>query len=268
MPENSCLDISSARRLLDRYYNGTASPEETAALVSFFSRTPAAKLPADMREDAELLSLAAAESAESANAYMPPEGLESELSALIDSLAHSETESRRKKRPRILYLALGMAAAAAVAIFLVTPALKLTDQPILDLAPEGVADMTAQTASTVEDKAAESTCTPQDITAEAADTDVPAPPTKPRRKSIVRHPAHQVDENLAQVDIEYIDTNTGHIYEQDYCEVEITDPGQAERITRRALATLASIPAMQSQPIAMARTAVGSIEDTFNTIIQ
>ena len=88
----------------------------------------------------------------------------------------------------------------------------------------------------------------------------------------MRHPAHQVDENLAQVDIEYIDANTGHIYEQDYCEVEITDPGQAERITRRALATLASlIPPVvpwQSQPIAMARTAVGSIEDTFNTIIQ
>ena len=103
---NKADNIDNIRRLVERYYDGTATPDEVGAITDFFRRSDVDELPDDLRADAMIFTETAL-----AKATGPvPDGLESRLDSFIDSLP--EKPSRR----RGLIVRLSLSAAAAVAV--------------------------------------------------------------------------------------------------------------------------------------------------------
>ena len=86
-------DLYYIRQLLGLYYGGMTTRKQEHELMDFFTRTPEAELPADMRADRRILVCRA-----SVPLLKVPDGLESQLSSQIDMLDRKEERARRGRR--------------------------------------------------------------------------------------------------------------------------------------------------------------------------
>lgn len=143
------MKTDEVRHLLERYYDGTATVEETASLKRFFAETAADTLPADLRADAAMFRAMARKETPAV-----PAGLEQRILAA--------TVGEKPRRRRFSWkLTLSAAATAAV---LITVAVSLftgspdkapqqqqfaalKEQPVEPAAPDTVAALTAEVAS-------------------------------------------------------------------------------------------------------------------------
>lgn len=143
------MKTDEVRHLLERYYDGTATVEETASLKRYFAETAADTLPADLRADASMFRAMARKEAPAV-----PAGLEQRI------LAATVGEKARQRRFS-WKLTLSAAAAAAVLITLGVSLFTgspdkapqqqqfaaLKEQPAEPAAPDTVAALTAEVAS-------------------------------------------------------------------------------------------------------------------------
>lgn len=105
---NKADNIEIIRQLVERYYSGTATPDEVGAITDFFRQNDVDNLPEDLRADAMIFTETAL-----AKATAPvPDGLESRLESFIDTLPEKTT------RRRGVIIRLSLSAAAAVAVVL------------------------------------------------------------------------------------------------------------------------------------------------------
>lgn len=106
---NKADNIEIIRQLVERYYSGTATPDEVGVITDFFRQNDVDDLPEDLRADAMIFTETAL-----AKATAPvPDVLESRLESFIDSLPEKTT------RRRGVIIRLSLSAAAAVAVVLV-----------------------------------------------------------------------------------------------------------------------------------------------------
>lgn len=95
-------DSDRILRMLDRYYDGVASPEEVGALSDFFRKTDMALLPEDLRADAEMFRRLEADLSELE--VDVPQGLEDDIRSAVVGLG-SPTAGTARHRGRIIRLA-------------------------------------------------------------------------------------------------------------------------------------------------------------------
>lgn len=123
--------ISRIRRLLDRFYDGTASPEEISELTSLFGL---GSLPADLEAERRAFEMMAAPDVDAIDI---PDGLEESLEGIM-------TEPRPSMWARLRPWCIG-GAAAAVLLALVTVLTSPDDQQ-----PFSVGGLTAETEDTTQ----------------------------------------------------------------------------------------------------------------------
>lgn len=197
-PNTNIIDETTARTLLDRWYDGTATAADEDALTLYF--TASANIPEDMKADAAIFGLPA-EMSQSTSEDIPSDLMTQVNGAII-------AEKARKRRHAFWYTAASVAACACIVL-------------VLDLSQS--AELTPTTGNTYanamqkpQESAAETqTVTPSDIE-NAVENEIPAEaptavPNKPRYAQAAK------------------------VYD-DYHEV--SDPAEAERIQLEVAALL------------------------------
>lgn len=142
-------DSDRILRMLDRYYDGVASPEEVDALSDFFRKTDMALLPEDMRADAEMFRRLEADLSELE--VDVPQGLEDDIRSAVVGLG-SPTAGAARHRGRIIRLAPWAAAGAAAVGLLIGFVVLRIDR---DNPRSGNRTMVHETAAVIKDSAPE-----------------------------------------------------------------------------------------------------------------
>ncbi len=104
-------DISHIRQLLDKWYDGSASPAEVDLLVEFFSSDD---VPAELEQDAEMFRLMNEADAEINEELLDVDLQMPDLVAEVNEAVNAENESPKKKfSPRLAWWTAGTLAVAA-----------------------------------------------------------------------------------------------------------------------------------------------------------
>lgn len=104
-------DLQDIRRLLDNYYNGSATPREEAVLADFFAS--AHDLPADLETEARLFRALSAHP----QSYDIPDGLAERLTLAIDR-AEQQEQARHPRRIAFIWRAATVAAVLAIGLIM------------------------------------------------------------------------------------------------------------------------------------------------------
>jgi len=120
-------NISHIAALLQRFYDGSSSPDDECLLAEFFANTDPKSLPDELRADAELFCGLDAIRGEAEDAQMPQE-----LTCALDKIMSPTPVAKTNVWPAIRhYVSIGVAAAALVALcvtsFTLTMSSRLTD---------------------------------------------------------------------------------------------------------------------------------------------
>lgn len=121
-------NTTQLRKLLEEYYNGTASQKQIDRIMYLFANTP--DIPSDLEADRKLF-----EALQTTREGASP--LPFDLMPMIDAAIEHKPEKRepaRSKRRRIIWLSITGAAASIALIFLVAPLL-YNDAVHVDLTP-------------------------------------------------------------------------------------------------------------------------------------
>ncbi len=224
------ININEARKLLERYYNATSTPQDVKALQDFFAN--ADNIPDDLRVDAVIF--ATGKATPSAD-----EILGADLLADIERAvkAQQSDKKRQKRLPRIFFWSTSAAAAAVMAFVVLNIDFSTNDHESVPGTER--ADLTAQTVndtpqdttiisvSEISDQLLAQSSTDESVT---ADTHVK--PARIAKSSPIPQPATDIDDGYSV----------------------ISDPEQAAIIAQRALQRVSS-STKQTQRLAASNTA-------------
>ena len=241
---NKADNIEIIRQLVERYYSGTATPDEVGAITDFFRQNDVDDLPEDLRADAMIFTETAL-----AKATAPvPDGLESRLESFIDSLPEKTT----RRRGVIIRLSLSAAAAVAVVLSIglgiVGRHADSNDEPFNSaLMAEEIVPAPTDTLSVV----SENTLIPDESIAE-----VTAPAVK-KYAPTVKHRPKAVAAAAEADDYHYAMAS-------DVCE--ISDPDEASRVAAQVLGMLGRTLGMAGDAIVKSDTEANKIPNAINKI--
>ena len=244
---NKADNIEIIRQLVERYYSGTATPDEVGAITDFFRQNDVDNLPEDLRADAMIFTETAL-----AKATAPvPDGLESRLESFIDSLP----EKTMRRRGVIIRLSLSAAAAVAVVLGIglgiVGRHADSNDEPFNSaLMAEEIVPAPTDTLSVV----SENTLIPDESIAE-----VTAPAVKKSAPAVKHRPkAVAVKEFAAAAEAD------DYHYAMAVCE--ISDPEEASRVAAQVLGMLGRTLGMAGDAIVKSDTEANKIPNAINKI--
>lgn len=202
-------DINYITVLLERFYDGSSSPDDESQLAKFFADTDPNSLPADLRADAELFRGLDAIRGETGDAQMPQE-----LTCALDKIMTPTPAVKTNIWPAIRrYASIGAAAAAAVVALCVT-ALTLTMSTRLTDTTEATASVEPSDTVVVKRQQLQADATPAPLTAYQTPPVVTTP--EPKSQAVAHRP-----------------TATTEIYR------EVTDLDEAQAIAERCAQLLA-----------------------------
>lgn len=228
------MKIEKVKQLLSRYYDGTASPEETDGLMQYFMT--AENLPEDLQTDAMIFRAMANHKP----AAMPADMEQRILNATVG----------KKRRLRPLYWAASISAAAAVALIVTIGAGFLSDDKE-QLAVQTPANMEQPVVNTVAENsrpAEESVTVPEEKPESIGTPDVDTKSAKEVKIiSERKRPALYADEVDAQ--------------EGSYREV--TDSAEVQEITTRLFASLDASMEKAERGIRETESAIEMIRNPF-----
>ena len=246
---NKADNIEIIRQLVERYYSGTATPDEVGAITDFFRQNDVDDLPEDLRADAMIFTETAL-----AKATAPvPDGLESRLESFIDSLPEKTT----RRRGVIIRLSLSAAAAVAVVLSIglgiVGRHADSNDEPFNSaLMAEEIVPAPTDTLSVV----SENTLIPDESIAE-----VTAPAVKKSAPTVKHRPkAVAVKEFAAAAEAD----DYHYAMASDVCE--ISDPEEASRVAAQVLGMLGRMLGMAGDAIVKSDTEANKIPNAINKI--
>ena len=243
---NKADNIEIIRQLVERYYSGTATPDEVGAITDFFRQNDVDNLPEDLRADAMIFTETAL-----AKATAPvPDGLESRLDSFIDSLPEKTT----RRRGVIIRLSLSaVAVVLGIGLGILGRHADSNDEPFDSaLMAEEIVPAPTDTLSVV----SENTLIPDESIAE-----VTAPAVKKSAPAVKHRPKAVAVKEFAAV----AETDEYHYaMASDVCE--ISDPEQASQVAAQVLGMLGRTLGMAGDAIVKSDNEANKIPTAINKI--
>lgn len=247
---NKADNIEIIRQLVERYYSGTATPDEVGAITDFFRQNDVDNLPEDLRADAMIFTETAL-----AKATAPvPDGLESRLESFIDSLPEKTT----RRRGVIIRLSLSAAAAVAVVLGIGLALLSRNTREQVESSDNSLmaSESIVQPVDTAVTVITEPSPLPDESLAEAV-----APVVKKSAPAVKHRPKAVAVKEFAAV----AETDEYHYaMASDVCE--ISDPEQASQVAAQVLGMLGRTLGMAGDAIVKSDTEANKIPNAINKI--
>lgn len=224
--------IERITRLLNCYYDGTATPAEVEAIADFFKSADRSQLPENLRDEAAVFALL--DTGCNALADDVPAGLAESIMATIDA---AETKSRRGKRKAVIIRFAGwLSTAAAVVAVVICFSGRIADNPAdyqnEPLSVDGMAHISPVTATSVDEAVDE-------VDAVTVTTDV----KEVRHESVAQ--AEQIHDNY----------------------IEITDPIEASMLTQDVLALIGEKIALAGNTVREVNHGLKHVDNTLRDVM-
>lgn len=246
---NKADKIKNIRQLVDRYYDGMATPDEVGAITDFFRQCDIDALPEDLRADAMIFTEIAVTKA----TEPVPDGLESRLDSFIDTLPVREVS-----RSRGVILRLSLSAAAAVAVVVCVGLALIGPKPNrhgFDMPGNTLVAEVTQLPAPVDTATAVEVLTLPEVRQDEAVNRPRTPVKKHRAAKAVK----------ASEFAEHAETDEYH-YAMASAVCEISDPEEASRVAAQVFGMLGRTLGMAGDAVAKSENEANKIPQTFNKI--